>query len=126
MKIFFYWKNSPVDCERFQNVVDTFHFDGEKMIFNSIDGLWDRLRAEMNNDIIVVILAVDNTELAEVHSLRSFLHDFRLILILPDLDDSTISKGFECYPRFVSYINSDFTDVISVLNKMIEISSKVR
>ncbi|MFC1552775.1 hypothetical protein ACFL6P_09470 [Candidatus Latescibacterota bacterium] len=90
------------------------------MIFNTMESLSSRLRQEMNSDIIVVILTVDNDDLSEVYTLRRILHDIRLILILPDLEESTISKGFECYPRFVSYINSDFTDVISVLNKMIE------
>jgi hypothetical protein len=118
MKIFFYWKSKTIDSERFQKVIDEFHFENDKMIFNTLDDLKSSLRTEMNSEIIVVIFTADKKDLSDVYSLRNFLHDFRLILVLPDLEESTISKGFECYPRFVSYINSDFNDVMSVLNKM--------
>jgi len=43
----------------------------------------------------------------------------RIILILPDEDNETITMGHTLFPRFSTYADSDFKDVAAVLKKMI-------
>ncbi|MFC1490095.1 hypothetical protein ACFL6K_02670 [Candidatus Latescibacterota bacterium] len=128
MKIFVYSKNNNSDSERLKNMIDSFHFDCEKELFHSLNNFTNQLRREINSEIIIIILTVDFTDFHEIYSIRDLLQNFRIILILPNLEEATISKGFECYPRYVSYINSDYSDVISILNKMVErgLSSNLR
>ena len=44
----------------------------------------------------------------------------RLILILPDREKGTISKGHLFRPRYLTYADGDFLDVAAVLAKMID------
>jgi hypothetical protein len=52
-------------------------------------------------------------------SLKDFLNGVRIILILPDRENSTVKRGHTLFPKYTSYIDSNATDVASVLNKMI-------
>ncbi len=121
IKLFFYGKDHTTAGKRFIDIVDAFQFEVETALFSTIESLITKLRDEINQDIIIVFLCADEIDFEQVYSHRVFLNDFRLILILPDLKDDTITKAFECYPRFVTYIDSDFSDVVSVLKKMVKI-----
>ena len=59
-------------------------------------------------------------ELNTMLSFHAYLEDMKLILILPDRNRQTISEGHKLHPRYVSYVDSDFSDVGAVLEKMIE------
>ena len=72
---------------------------------------------------IAVILATNKQELEEFVSLRELLDGLSIILILPDRRNETISRGHCLYPRFVTYVDSDFKDVAAVLEKMIRNAS---
>ncbi|MCD6199973.1 MAG: hypothetical protein J7K15_15635, partial [Deltaproteobacteria bacterium] len=52
-------------------------------------------------------------------SVRDLIWDLRLILILPDREAGTIAKGHILRPRFLTYLDSDFTEVAAVLKKML-------
>ncbi len=89
-------------------------------IIKTPGNLSNRLRSNIKiNETIVVLLITSKKELSFAHSLRNFLEGTKLILILPDRESQTISKGHKLYPRYVSYTDSDFSDVSAVLNKII-------
>ncbi len=88
--------------------------------YQSVESLSLRLRQPANNGpIAAVLLAAKRGDLTELLSIRDLLRDIRIILVLPDRDEDTIAKGHTLRPRFVSYSDSNFTDVCSVLGKMI-------
>ena len=58
-------------------------------------------------------------ELTTVLSFQEVFEGVNLVLILPPGSDRMISKAYKLYPRYVSYIDSDFSDVDAVLRKMI-------
>ena len=124
MKIFFYWKPEHSEGERFQQKVESLIPADEKVICHSIEDLTERRRQHFNGEIIAVFLIADQNDLSDILSIHNVLRDIRLILILPDHERTTISKGHKLYPRFVSYIDSDFSDVTAVLDKMIHGSFK--
>jgi hypothetical protein len=43
----------------------------------------------------------------------------KLILIVPDQDDETLTNAHKLRPRFLSFSKNDFSDAASVLAKMI-------
>ena len=50
--------------------------------------------------------------------IRDLLADIPVILILPDRKKETIHLGHKLCPRFLSYTDSNFSDVALVLSKM--------
>ena len=58
-------------------------------------------------------------ELIDIIHIRELFRDIRIVLILPDREESTVAKGHRLYPRFFSYIDSDFKEIAAVLNKML-------
>jgi hypothetical protein len=89
-------------------------------IYRNIDSLNKRLR-KATYDIDVLILITPNKEqLTEVFLIKEEFRDTKIILILPDSESDTVSRGHELYPRFVSYVDSDFKEVEAVLKKMIK------
>ena len=53
-----------------------------------------------------------------IYALKDLFDGIRKIIILPDGEQVTISLAHKLYPRFLSYIDSDFSDVAAVLKKM--------
>lgn len=89
-------------------------------IYQSVESLSLRLRQPANNGpIAAVLLAAKRGDLTELLSIRDLLRDIRIILVLPDRDEDTIAKAHTLRPRFVSYSDGNFTDVCSVLGRMI-------
>lgn len=86
-------------------------------VHQNIETFAHRLRKRTNDQLLVVLLAVSRGDLLELLSIRDLLRDVRIILILPDRDESTVAKGHMLRPRFLSYTDGGFTDVFSVLKK---------
>ena len=89
-------------------------------IYRNIDSLNKRLRKPTYNIDIFILIAPNKEQLTEVLLIKEELRDTKIILILPDRESDTISRGHKLYPRFVSYIDSDFKEVGAVLEKMIK------
>jgi hypothetical protein len=89
-------------------------------IYRSVDSLAQRLRKPTYDIDISILIAANKKQLSEVLLIKEELRDIKIILILPDRESDTISGGHELYPRFVSYIDSDFKDVGTVLEKIIK------
>jgi len=88
--------------------------------YRSIESLYHRLFRPISNFKIAVILASDRDELLGLLSIQDLFRNLRIILILPDREKDTVSKGLRLYPRFFTYADSNFKDVAAVLEKMME------
>ncbi len=126
MRVLFYWRPETSEEKRFQQIVESPVIDVEKEIFQSIEDLTVRLRQPLYDEIIAVFMITDQNDLSDILPIHHLLRCIRLILVLPDHEETTISKGLELYPRFISYIDSDFSDVTAVLEKMINGSSNMK
>lgn len=94
-------------------------FETEKgAYYPSIEKLASRLRNPMASDMVAVLLPADKDELTHLVSIRHLLRDIRIILVLPDSKEETISQGHALRPRFLSYADGDFSDVAAVTAKM--------
>ena len=89
-------------------------------IFNTLDSLTSRLVKLRRDQTVVVLFASTEQEVSATLSFNKIFHEYKLILILPDRDDQAMSMGHRLFPRFVTYADSDFSDVGAVLKKMIE------
>lgn len=88
-------------------------------VYHRIEDLCSGIRQMPWGSSIMVLLASNTKELAEIIALKGLFLERRIVLILPDRKKENISRGHTLYPRFLSYMDSDFRDVRAVLNKMI-------
>jgi hypothetical protein len=86
----------------------------------SMKELEDNLRKSSSKMPLTVILHVSKTKLLSLLPIKELLEDKNLILILNDKNADTIALGHHFRPRFVTFADSDFMDVASVLMKMKE------
>ncbi len=121
MAVIFYRSARNDTAERLQSIISAEIPLEESEVYESINGLSERLRKPSCDQCIAIILAVTETELSEILSIKELLMDVRTILILPDNSDKTVSTGHRLHPRYLSYKDSDFQDVAVVLNRMIRL-----
>jgi len=96
------------------------HVPGETIeMYHSIEELSQVLYRLYEHDAIVILQARDREELLRIISLRDLLQGVRVILLLPDREEETISLAHSLRPRFLSSSENDFSDTISVVQKMI-------
>ncbi|WP_022663944.1 hypothetical protein [Desulfospira joergensenii] len=67
---------------------------------------------------IILILIRDNRELEKILQLLQILKDHDIILILDESGVKGMQKSLDLYPRYISYIKDDYTDVFQVMEKM--------
>lgn len=106
--------------ERLQEVIELMAPQEQVETFITVDGLDRKLRQPVHGVGIAVLLATSKKELLELYSLKDLLNDVKIILILPDSESETTTLAHKLWPRFTSYLDSDFKDVGAVLRKMIE------
>jgi hypothetical protein len=105
--------------KQLQKVIEGLFPENKTEIYRTIDGLSDRLRRPRYDLAVAVLLAASKQDLLDLLSIRDLLDDLRVILLLPNREKDTITKGHTLRPRFLTYADSDFLDVAAVLSKMV-------
>jgi hypothetical protein len=88
-------------------------------VYRSIEELSHGLRRLYDHETIVILQARDREELLRIVSLRDVLQGLRVILLIPDREEETISLAHRLRPRFLSNNEDDLSDTLSVLRKML-------
>jgi 6-phosphogluconate dehydrogenase len=120
MSVMYYASVHTEVSEQLQKLVESTAARGTVKIHRTITNLAHRLSQPAAEVPIVVLLAAGKKDLMDIISIRTLLMDCRIIIILPDREDDTISKGHSLRPRFLSFIDSDFTELGAVLSKMLQ------
>lgn len=68
--------------------------------------------------LIAVIIVDKGRMLRKLISRRDFMDDVPIVLVLPDGEEGIVSMGLRLYPRFITYQDGDFSDLIRVLKKL--------
>lgn len=113
----------PESCkeagDRFRNVLDLM-IPGDRMLFLQNFQDLSRILCRLENKPKVAVLAAGNwQELEGLWSLRPFLHNTHLVLVLPDGKVETLSRAHRLRPRFLTYLTDNFTELVPVLRKML-------
>jgi hypothetical protein len=120
MRIIYYSAANDPSCERLQRVIEMNFSRNLIEPCRTMEALSHRLEQPIPGLLIVVILAASREELSRIVMLRELLLDRRIVLVLPDDEPETASWGHMLRPRFVTYRNSDYSDVSVVLGRMIK------
>lgn len=116
MSILFYAREGA--AEELQGNIEKLPLDME--VYRNMAKLKERFRYPLDDPAIAVLVADSREGLKELLLLRHLLRNISTILVLPDRDPTTVSKGHEMHSRFLTHIDSDPVEVALVLSKMVE------
>ncbi len=120
MNVFFYLPiTSEIDA-RIQGAVEMAKSMAKTEVFRSVEDLSSRLRRPADVFVIAFLVARSKKELLDIVLIRHLLSDISVILVLPDRQAETIAAGHKLYPRFLTYMDSNLTEVGAVLEKMLQ------
>lgn len=85
---------------------------------HSLEQLSQLLRQPLNKVSVVILIIASKEELTQISLMNPLFENSRIILILPDREKRTLSSCLELKPSFISFIDSDLKDVVSVLGQI--------
>ena len=88
---------------------------------HSLEEFSDILHRQYLGTRVMVIFASSEESLRGIVSLRDFLNDTKIILVLPDEKKDTMAMGFALFPRFITWLDSDLNELGAVLKKMLDL-----
>lgn len=120
MNILYYTSTINGAGERLQEAIESVVQAENTEVYRNLESFIQRLRRPTQLLDVSILLANSRTDFLDLLSIRDLLLNLRIILILPDGNKETITRGHTLFPRFLTYANSDFKDVAAVLKKMIQ------
>ena len=85
---------------------------------NSISDLSRKLCRPLNRISVIVIFVRCENDIRKLLTLKSLFDNIRLILVLPDRTREMMGLGLQLNPCFISFLENDLLDIISVLEKI--------
>jgi len=119
MNIITYIKDGKKAQRYLQATAELFRCD-PPVFCHQLNQLIKQLQDPTRRPSVLVLCANNFAELEKILSLIHWLEDLRIILVLPDSQTQTVTIGHRLRPRFVSFMDGDFSDVAAVLGKMIK------
>jgi len=120
MKVLYYGTTNNGAGKRLQKAIESVIPIEHTEFCRDIEELGRRLRLPTCDLSICVFFAKSKAELFDLVLMKGLLFNLRILLILPDGDNETITMGHTLFPRFLTYADSDFKDVEAVLKKIIQ------
>ena len=119
MNVIAYLKNTTTIGQRLQSALEQILPNGALIIRQTPAGLAATLSTSHKHPDIIILLAASHRDLSRMLEMKTLLRDRKIILVLPDDSEESFARGCMIFPRFICDISSDFTDVTSVLEKML-------
>ncbi len=116
--VFFSGKSKPLRAKAL-NIVEKLFSREQIRIYTNLESFSTGLLQPGYNHKIILILINTQKDLSGILGLKKLLNDRNIILLLPDTEKETMGQACKLYPRYTSDIQSNFKDVIPVLEKMI-------
>ena len=73
---------------------------------------------DLHSGDVLILIPNKREQLDQLLKMKELLQDFRLILILPDSSEETVTRGHLLMPRFLTFIDNDMAEVLHVLGRM--------
>lgn len=90
-------------------------------VVDSFEDLLARLRRRIGDLSLAILLAPTLDHFRRVLTLEDYLEDTRSILILPNRKPQTMAEALRLRPRFLTFTDSDFSDLIEVIGRMLQL-----
>ena len=109
--------------KRLQRMIGDLTCQDSIEIFFSLEKLDFRIRNSPRNGDIVLLFIANRKDLDELMPYRQIFDGMRIVTIVPDREKETVSKGHLFRPRYLSFKDSDFSDLSQVLKKLLNTNS---
>lgn len=107
------------DGTRLREIVEGVALPENTIVVRSVDNLLRILKQPLNGVAAAVIFDATEHELNSLLPFKDLLLRMPVILVLPNNSREVVAKGHSLRPRFVTFADSDFSDVRDVLQKML-------
>ncbi len=104
---------------KLKSMVETIVLKEYITIVQDLEQLICILRQPLNGIATAIILAGSEKELLDLITFRDLLLRIPVILILPNQKKETITKGHTLRPRYLTYTDSNLSDVRDVFKKIV-------
>ncbi|MEI6608316.1 MAG: hypothetical protein WCO53_01055 [Deltaproteobacteria bacterium] len=118
MNIIYYCPVRDAICRKIKRIIEVMVSLKKFETLSSMKIMEDHLRSSLSDDFVIILQVGSFAELQNIIALKELLIDHRIILILPDDDPGTTVLAHTLRPRLITYRDSDFLDVASVLSRM--------
>jgi len=105
-------------AERLQRLIQS-SFPGDGIeIYRTLKSFLHQLQHPPDLPFVVVLLAGERNELFDFCTIEHLLGRTCLILVLPDQAEETPRTAHRLRPRYLTYADSDFSDLSQVIRKI--------
>lgn len=116
--VFIVYKPSSNNSSKLQRMIEPLVPEAQVENYHTIKDITQRLQRPMKEEVVGVFMPASEEDLSDLLSITHLVKDIRIILVLPNRDEKTISIGHSLRPRFLTYADGDLSDVAAVMNKM--------
>ncbi len=88
-------------------------------VYRSVVTLSRRFERPRGDIVLMVFLIGRHDILNHMILLKNHMYDLPIALVLPDAERETILKGHKFYPRFITFVESDYSDLSLALQKIL-------
>lgn len=117
--VFIIYKSSAEKLDKLEQIIKPLVQKKQLENYSSIQELTKRLQQPRKEEAVGIFLPENTEDLSNLLSINHLVRDVRIILVLPDRNEKTISIGHSLRPRFLTYADGNFNDVAAVMSKMI-------
>jgi len=89
-------------------------------VFRDVPSFAERLRRPKDPLTTLLVLRPSHEDLNRVISLRDFFKDARVLLVLDDQSEETISLAHRVRPTYISYVDNGASGVVAVLKMLLK------
>ncbi|MEN8199380.1 MAG: hypothetical protein ABFR63_04835 [Thermodesulfobacteriota bacterium] len=118
MKIYFYAAGQYVPDEHFISLYEAVGDLGEVVVLKNNLNVNLHLTVSLQHEAVMVLYAANRQALDELIAIRGVFTDFRVILVLPDMEGDSIRKGYLLKPSYMSNIRGDIGELREVIRKI--------
>ena len=98
----------------------------EMEIFETKAGLIRRLRQPKDGASVVILFDPSREDLGALEVIRQFLGNIPLLLVLSDQDPETLALSHRLLPSYITYVDSDLSQLLAVVRKLLPTDQEVR
>lgn len=89
------------------------------VLCQTVNKLIHQLLTPVGDVDVILIMAENQKDLKDIITMGDLFEGRSTILILPDTQKETFALGCKLFPRFIGFLDSDFSDVKIILHNII-------
>ncbi len=120
MNLFFLMTGQDGQGEPFLRDASPLVPPGAVEVFRDLPSFAERLRRPKDPFSVVLVVGPSDEDLKKVAPLREYLKDSRIVLVLRDQSEKTISLAHRFLPTYITYLDNGTSGVVSVIKRVMK------